>query len=91
MTQSGRNAVDFAARRTTKDDNDRLDGRTPMNRWIASLPPSYARWCGYLLLLLAPGSFVVLPAIWFIRLRREARVRTPSTPPRKACADALRP
>jgi hypothetical protein len=62
-----------------------------MNRWIASLPQPYAKWFGYLLLALAPGSFVVLPAIWLIRLRREAQARTPSIPPRKACADALRP
>jgi len=25
------------------------------------------RWCAYALLLVAPGSFVVLPALWLVR------------------------
>ncbi len=62
-----------------------------MNRWTALLPTPYARWCACLLLLLTPGSFVWLPAIWLIRLRREARAQPPSAPPRKARGDALRP
>lgn len=37
-----------------------------------SLPPLSARelgkWCGYALVLLLPGSFVVLPVLWLVRL-----------------------
>ena len=31
------------------------------------------KWCMYGLVLLAPGSFVVLPALWFVRLFRYSR------------------
>ena len=26
-----------------------------------------ARWCAYALVLLTPGSFVIVPALWLIR------------------------
>ena len=26
-----------------------------------------ARWCAYVLLLLTPGTFVIIPALWLIR------------------------
>ena len=62
-----------------------------MKRWMASLPQPYARWCACLLFLLVPGSFVLLPALWLIRLCREGQARSPSPQPPKACADVLRP
>ena len=27
----------------------------------------HAKWCAYALLLLAPGSFIVLPVVWLVR------------------------
>jgi hypothetical protein len=37
------------------------------NRLIASLPRDLGKWCGCALVLLAPGSFVILPLLWLIR------------------------
>jgi|SoiMethySBSTD1v2_1073268.scaffolds.fasta_scaffold21989_2 hypothetical protein len=34
---------------------------------IAAVPPEVARWCAYALVLLAPGSFIVLPLLWLAR------------------------
>ena len=67
------------------------DRAARMKRWIALLKPRYARWCGYLLLLLAPGSFVLLPALGLIRLLRSAQGRPPSASRPKAHSDALPP
>jgi hypothetical protein len=36
-------------------------------RLIASSPRELRIWCAYALILLAPGSFVVLPVLWFIK------------------------
>ena len=30
-------------------------------------PRELAKWCAYALLLLAPGSFFVLPLLWLVR------------------------
>jgi hypothetical protein len=83
--------VDFTARQTTNPDIEKKDESNTMNRWIASLPRPYTKWCAYLLLALTPGSFVFLPAIWFIRWRRAAQAQPLSAPPPKACGEALRP
>lgn len=34
---------------------------------IATSPRERAKWCAYALVLLAPGSFVVLPVLWLVR------------------------
>jgi hypothetical protein len=35
---------------------------------LMAMPPrEIARWCGYAFLLLAPGSFVILPVLWLAR------------------------
>ena len=34
---------------------------------VASLPRPYGKWCAFILILLTPGSFVVLPVVWLIR------------------------
>lgn len=34
---------------------------------IATPPREITKWCGYVLLLLAPGSFVILPVLWLVR------------------------
>jgi hypothetical protein len=35
---------------------------------ISASPRDFGKWCAYAVALLAPGSFVVLPAIWLYRL-----------------------
>jgi hypothetical protein len=37
-------------------------------RVIASPPRSLSRWCGYALILLTPGSFIVLPLFWLLKV-----------------------
>ena len=37
-------------------------------RLIASSPRSLSKWCAYTLILLAPGSFVVLPVLWLVKV-----------------------
>jgi hypothetical protein len=37
-------------------------------RLIASSPREVRTWCAYALILLAPGSFFVLPLLWLVRL-----------------------
>ena len=35
---------------------------------LITMPPrEITKWCGYILLLLAPGSFVILPVLWLVR------------------------
>ena len=34
----------------------------------AHLPHGIGRWCLYASILLAPGSFVILPVMWLLRL-----------------------
>jgi hypothetical protein len=84
-----RRPIDRAASETIKDETDSAVGRM-MNRWIDSLR-SHGKWALYLLVLLTPGSFVLLPAYWVLRWRRGAPEQTPSAPPRKVCADPTRP
>ena len=39
-----------------------------MFRAIKSAPAGeWAKWCGCILILLAPGSFVILPVLWLAR------------------------
>ena len=38
--------------------------------FLASSPPESVKWCAYALVLLLPGSFVVVPALWLIKLWR---------------------
>ena len=35
--------------------------------FIAPPPRELTKWCVYALVLLAPGSFVALAALWFVR------------------------
>lgn len=35
---------------------------------LTTSPPELWKWCAYALILLAPGSFIVLPAIWLVRM-----------------------
>jgi len=35
---------------------------------IASSPRELGKWCAYALMLLAPGSFIVLPVLWLVTL-----------------------
>jgi len=37
-------------------------------RLIAPSPREFWKYCGYALFLLAPGSLVVLPLLWLLRL-----------------------
>ena len=37
-------------------------------RLIASSPRSLSKWCAYTLILLAPGSFIVLPVMWLVKI-----------------------
>jgi hypothetical protein len=37
-------------------------------RLTASSPRELWKWCAYALILLAPGSFVVLAVLWLVRL-----------------------
>ena len=39
-----------------------------MYRYLPALSPDLRKWCAYALLVLAPGSFVVLPVLWLVRL-----------------------
>jgi hypothetical protein len=34
---------------------------------FAAVPPEVAKWCAFALILLAPGSFIVLPVLWLAR------------------------
>jgi hypothetical protein len=56
------------------------EGEGPMIRnLIAAVPPEVARWCALALVLLAPGSFIVMPIWWLARqVRRWAAIRQPS-------------
>jgi hypothetical protein len=38
-----------------------------IRRLIAATPRELVKCCAYALILLTPGSFVVLPVLWFIR------------------------
>ena len=40
------------------------------NRLMAISPPELRKWCAYALILLVPGSFVVIPVLWLVRLMR---------------------
>jgi hypothetical protein len=40
---------------------------------LTASPPELRKWCVYALVLLVPGSFVVLPALWFARLMSSAK------------------
>lgn len=44
-----------------------------LRQFSALLPQGYAKWLGFALILLTPGSFLILPALALIRLctRRE--------------------
>jgi len=42
---------------------------------IASTPRNTVHWCACALLVIAPGSFLVLPAIWLARKLGAARGR----------------
>ena len=51
-----------------------------------AIPPKLRRWGTYALILLAPGSWVVLPAWWLLRLvvraaRRESKGRLAACDP----------
>ena len=35
---------------------------------LTAPPPELRKWCAYALILLVPGSFVVLPVVWLVRL-----------------------
>ena len=37
-------------------------------RLTASFSPELRKWCAYALILLVPGSFVMLPVLWLVRL-----------------------
>jgi hypothetical protein len=37
-------------------------------RLIAFSPRSLSKWCAYTLILLAPGSFIVLPVLWLVKV-----------------------
>ncbi len=39
-----------------------------LRRLIASSPHELGKWCAYAVILLVPGTFVVLPVMWLIRL-----------------------
>src|SRR5271170_4146369 len=54
--------------------------RTPMLSRSIAIPPKLSQWGAYALILLAPGSLVVLPALWLLRqvivaVRRESNWR----------------
>ncbi len=34
---------------------------------IAPSPRELTKWCAYALVLLTPGSFVILPVLWLVR------------------------
>ena len=42
---------------------------TAAMKLTASSPRELTKWCAYALLLLAPGSFLVLPVLWLVRAR----------------------
>ena len=37
------------------------------------LPPGYAKWAAYALLLIAPGSFISVPLLWLLKRYNAAR------------------
>jgi hypothetical protein len=39
------------------------------NRYIATALPELGKWCAYALVLLAPGSFIIVPVWWLVRQR----------------------
>jgi len=42
-------------------------GEHETRRFPGRAARSCARWCAYALVLLAPGTFVILPALWLLR------------------------
>ncbi len=41
--------------------------RQPGHPSAFRLHPSFGKWCAIAVVLVTPGSFVVLPAIWLVR------------------------
>ncbi len=66
-----------------------------MQSLLNTLRRDRARWWAYALILLVPGSFIVLPVIWAVRLWRtrswtqaaQAWARTPEYRPAPVRAD----
>src|SRR5205085_11951954 len=64
--------VNFRHLRTTKG-HQFDDEETLMSRAVLPCGPRVLkRWCLYVLVLLAPGSFVILPVVWCMRRLWEA-------------------
>src|SRR5688572_23518808 len=57
-----------------------------LHRWITS-PRDLGKWCAYLLILLTPGSFIVLPVVWLVRLAVAPAWRAPASPPGAPSSD----
>ena len=53
-----------------------------------SAAPAAGKWCAYLLLLLVPGSFFVLPAVWLVRFVRRPLPATGAGQPTVSAARA---
>jgi hypothetical protein len=47
-------------------------GAHMFNRLVTFRASAQVRWCLYVLILLAPGSFAVVPALWCLRRVRHA-------------------
>jgi hypothetical protein len=58
-----------------------------LHRLIASPPRNLGKWCAYLLILLTPGSFIVLPVLWLVRLVAVPALRAPASPPGAPSSD----
>ena len=53
---------------------------TMLRRFEGRSPQELKKWCAYALVLLAPGSFVILPVFWLVRFlgARAARQADPA-------------
>jgi hypothetical protein len=53
-------------------------GNSEMFRPLAAPSPrEVMKWCAYAVLLLTPGSFVVLPVLWLVRRRQVSATLIP--------------
>ena len=56
-----------------------VDGNIMFRVLTTSSPRELMKWCAYALVLLVPGSFVVLPVLWLVRGRRTYFLKLPGT------------
>lgn len=61
-------------------------GKQEMIQSFRSSWPAVAKWCVYLVVLLAPGALIVLPILWLARLVKDRLARRRASEARQSLA-----